>query len=96
MAGVGTGAGTGRDTITGIRTRVGMGAGTGEGTEERTDENEDEGGGEREPGNLRSGYRGGSEDTRRRTTPICNQQPQPQDSTPQRYRRVMLNTRAQG
>ena len=59
------------------------------------DEKRDEGGGEKEPGNLRSGNRGGSEDARRRAAPTSNQQPQPQDPTPQRGRRIMGRTRVQ-
>ena len=65
-------------------------------------ENRDEGGGEREPGNLNSGNRGVSQDARRRATQTSNRQPQPLltliliDATPQRYRRIMLRTRAQG
>ena len=39
------------------------------------DENVDEGGEERESGNLRSGNRCGSEDTRGGATPTSNQQP---------------------
>ena len=56
------------------------------------DDNRVEGGGESEPGNLRSGNRGGSKDAKRWATPTNNQQPQPQDLTP---RRIMLRTRAQ-
>ena len=47
-------------------------------------------------GNLRSGNRGGSEEARRRATPASNEQPQPKNTTPQRDRRIMLRTRAQG
>ena len=39
---------------------------------------------------------GGSEDARRWATQTNNQQPQPQDPTPQRDHRIMLRTRAQG
>ena len=46
--------------------------------EEHGDDNKDEGGGEKEPGNLRSGIRGGSEDARGEATPTSNQQAQPQ------------------
>ena len=55
-----------------------------------------EGGGEREPWNLRSGNRDGLEDARRGATPTNNQQPQPQDPTPQLDRHIMRRTRAQG
>ena len=71
------------------RGKNGSGSGSGNG-----DENRDEGGGEREPENLRSGYRGGLlEDARRRATPTSNQQSQPQDPTPQRDCCIMLRTR---
>ena len=66
------------------------------GSENGRDDNRDEDGGEREHGNLKSGIRGGSEDTRRRATPTNNQQAQPQDPTPQRDRRIMLRTTARG
>ena len=65
-----------------MSTRLGMEARTGAGA--------------RETGNLESGNRGGSEDARRRATPTSKQQSQPQDLTPQRDRRIMLSTRAQG
>ena len=51
---------------------------------------------EREPGNLRSGNRGGSEDARREVTTTSNRQPQPQDPTLQEDHRIMLMTRAKG
>ena len=70
------------------------GSGNGNGNRrENGGENRDGGRGEREPGNLRSSNRGGSQDAR---TPTSNQQPQPQDPTPQRDRRIMLKNRAQG
>ena len=50
-------------------------------------------GGEREPGNLRSGNRGGSEYARGGATPASNQQPQLQDPTSQQDRRIMRRTR---
>ena len=89
---------TGMGAGTGGRTSAGMNEGRdgGENRREIGDENIHEGGGEREPGNLRSGNRGGSEDSRRRATPTSNQQPQPQDPTPKRDRRIILRTRAQG
>ena len=85
----GTGAGTGTWARIGMGTRAGMGARTGAGT---GDGDRDEGGGEREPGNLQSGNRGGSEDARGGAMPTSNQQPQPQDPTPQRHRRIMRRT----
>ena len=54
--------------------------------------------GERETGNLRSdspGTRGGVEDATEGTTPTSNPQRQPQDSIPQRDRRIMRRTRSQ-
>ena len=60
------------------------------------DKNREEDGGGRESVNLPSGNRGGSEVARVGTTPTSNQQPQPQDPTPQRDRRIMCRTRAQG
>ena len=66
------GAGTGTRTSKRMRTRAGMGgkrSGNG-------DESRDEAGGEREPGNLRSCKRGGSEDARGGAAPTSNQQPQ--------------------
>ena len=63
---------------------------------ENRDDNRGEGGGKRELGNLRIGNMDGSEDARRRAKPTSNQQPQPQDPTPQRDRRTMPRTRAQG
>ena len=68
---------------------MGTEAGTGAGTGENRHEN-------KEPGNLRSDYRGGLEDARRQATPTSNQQPHPQDPMPQRDRRIMPKTRAQG
>ena len=60
------------------------------------DENRDEDGREREPEYLRRGStKGGSEDAKKRATPTRNQQPQPQDTTPQRDRHTMWRTTAQ-
>ena len=79
LTGSGRGVGTGGRASTGMGTRVGMrsraGAGTGVGMGENGDKNRDGSGGEREPWNLRSGNRGGSEDARRRATPTSNQRP---------------------
>ena len=61
------------------------------------DENKEEGGEKREPGNRRSGNRGGGlKDAREGATPTSNQQSQSQDATPQQGRRIMRRTRAQG
>ena len=62
------------------------GNGSANGRENR-DDNRDGGGGEKKPG---------SEDAKRRATPTSNQQPQPQDPTPQQDGRIILKTRAQG
>ena len=61
--------------------RDGSRNGSGNGRE-NGDESRDEGGGEREPGNLRSGNRGWLKDARRRATRSSNQQPKPQDPPP--------------
>ena len=60
------------------------------------DDNRDEGGEERHTGNLRRGNKGESEDARGGAISTSNQQPQPQDPTPQRDRRIMRKTRAKG
>ena len=76
-----------------MSTGAGKGGKNGSGN---ADENRDEGGGEKAPRNLQSGGRRGSEDARGGVTPTSNQQPQPQGPTPQRDRRAMRRTRAQG
>ena len=67
----------------------------GENGSRNEDENKEESGGKRESGNLQSGYRGGFESAKG-ATPTSNQQPQPQDQTPQRDRRIIWKTKAQG
>ena len=84
MTGTGTWMGTG--TRTGIR--AGTGTGMGKGTGTKTE-------GEREPGNLRSDI-GGTEEPRGGPTPMSNQQPRPQEPTPQQDRCIMRRARAQG
>ena len=63
------------------RDEGGNGSGSGNGRE-NGDENREEDGGERGPGNIRSGNRGGSENARRWAMPTSNQQPQSQDPPP--------------
>ena len=60
------------------------------------DENREESGWGREPGNFGTGNRGGSDDVRGGPTLTSNPQPEPQDPAPQRHRRIMRRTRAQG
>ena len=87
---VGTGTGMGRTTETDTRTEMGAGTGIGRG------KNEEESGGERGYAKLRSSITGGEEDARKGETQTSNQQPQPQDSTPQRNRRIVRRARTQG
>ena len=93
VTGTGTGAGTGTRTRTGMSTSAGKGARTGTRTR---DETRVEGGGKRELGNLKSSNRGGSEDARRGARQTSSHKPHSQDPTPQRDRRIMRRTRAQG
>ena len=77
-------------TRTEMSTRTEMGMRAGAGTETRIEKRVD--GGEREPGNLRNGNRGGSEDARGESMPTINQQSQSQDPTHQRDRHTMWRT----
>ena len=92
VTGTETGGRTGRRMCTGMSTRVGMGAGTGAGAGEIT--------GTRIETRMEEGESPlgtyevvieviGLEDARRRATPTSNQQPQSQDPTPQRDRRII-------
>ena len=93
VTGTGTEVETGTRTRTRTGTRTGMRAGAGVGTGTII---ERQGGGEREPGNLRSDSRVRSEDAREGATSTSNHQSQLQDPTPERDRRVMRRTNAQG
>ena len=55
-------------------------------------DNREEGGGEGEPGNLQSYSRGWAKDSRGGAMPTTNQQPEPQDPTPQQDHRIMWRT----
>ena len=100
MMKTGTPAGAGERTSTAMHEgrdggESGSGNESGNGSE-NGDENRAEGRERREAGDLRSGNRGRTEDNTRRATLTSSQQPQPQALTPQRDRRIMLKTRAQG
>ena len=77
-------------------TGTGMGSGTGPGiwtkTEGRAKGRRSP---EKEPGNPRSGCRGGTGDAREEATLTSNQSPQPQGLMPQQVRCIMRRIRAQ-
>ena len=88
VTGTGTRAGTGGRTRTGEGTGTGAGGRAGTIIDMRVEERESLGTDETVIGS-------GSEDARERATPTSNQQPQPQDPTPQRDRRIMRSPRVQ-
>ena len=84
-----TATGTGAWTET--RTRMGAGAGARAGTETIIEMRVER---EESPGIYKVISRGGSEDTIEGATPTSDQQPKPQDPTPQRDHHIMLRTKA--